>query len=62
MWLHATVIEGLNISINYILEYIKEEVASCHSIRGTKYFYNYILEYIKEVGSCHSIRGDKIFL
>ena len=26
--------------INYILEYINVEVASCHSNRGNKYFYN----------------------
>jgi len=38
-WLQATVLGGLNILINYILEYIKEEVASCYSIRWVKYFY-----------------------
>jgi hypothetical protein len=38
-WLHATVIVGLNIFIKYILEHIKEEVASCHITRWIKYFY-----------------------
>jgi hypothetical protein len=37
-WLHATGIGGLYIFKNYILEYIKEEVASCHSNRRIKYF------------------------
>jgi hypothetical protein len=36
-WLHATVIGGLNIFRSYILEYINEEVASCHSNRRIKY-------------------------
>jgi len=32
-------IRGFNIFLNYILEYIKEEMASCHSTGGNKYFY-----------------------
>jgi hypothetical protein len=38
-WLHATVLGGINTFINYILDYINLEMASCHSIRGNKYFY-----------------------
>jgi hypothetical protein len=45
-WLHATVLEGINTFVNYILEYINLEVASCHSIRGINISINYILEYI----------------
>ena len=37
--LHATVLGGLSILINYILEYIKVEVALFHIVRGIKYFY-----------------------
>ena len=45
-------IVGLNIFINYILEYINVEVVSCHSNRGINIFINYILEFINvEVAS-----------
>jgi hypothetical protein len=37
-WLHATEIGGFNNFINHSLEYITEEVASCHRNRGIQYF------------------------
>jgi hypothetical protein len=42
------VVGGLNIFIYYILEYINEEMASCHSNRGLNIFKNYVLGYINE--------------
>jgi hypothetical protein len=38
-WLHATVIEELNIFINYILEYRNEEGASRPGNRSIIYFH-----------------------
>jgi hypothetical protein len=58
-------IRGKNIFINYILEYINVEVASCHHatvLGAINNNINYILEHINvDVASCHNLRGNKYF-